>query len=306
MSKCVLVYNNHNKRPLTPKIVYGFEQVAFKKEFDLVIIRSNDKDQVANLLFDDITYGPDDNATSIGGDGTFYNLVNSTKGSGITLSHLPFGTTNDIQKIFGFRGNNIVKNFEQILTGEEKQLDIPMANGTPWAYSFGAGKLLNIPYTTTTELKKRLGHSAYVLKGAQDLFTKPVKPIHYICNSKEYTDEGDAAIILFSNQSGAAGFNNMIAGAVVDDGLYEVSIFKANNNREIIKAVIMLLRDQLIDNPNIIRFSSDNVKMNFEQDYPFCIDGEYYPLQTKEIQVNMSQRKVLVPTHRFPDQFRKI
>ena len=110
---------------------------------------------------------------SIGGDGTFNEVMtgNFMRKKRLTLCHLPSGTTNDIGAMWGY-GKNILSNLKLALNGEIKRIDVCTINGKPLVYTAGFGKFMNIPYETPRQLKKRLGHLAYIEEGIKDFFRK--------------------------------------------------------------------------------------------------------------------------------------
>ncbi len=273
--------------------------------YDAYIIKSKDKNTVFSQLFDNYRYNNGDIIISIGGDGTFNNLVKNTINRNVLISHLPHGTTNDIKTIIGLKGSKIERHLEDILCGEEKELDIPTINGTPFVYTAGCGKLLNIPYDVPSVLKRGTGYLGYLLTGAKDLIFNKVNQIPYVCKTDKHMIFGNAAIIIISNQKRIGGFNNFIRDCYVDDGLFEISILSADSNVEVIDSIIASLRNKLKFSNKYIKFSSDNASFYLPNSPDICIDGDKYVGKTDQIDIGVGKTKVLVPKNRKPNQFKR-
>ena len=148
---------------------YGYEPTLFKTRY---------KGHAQEIVEELDNY---DLVISIGGDGTFNEVVtgNLKRKNRLILSHLPYGTTNDIGAMFGL-GKNITKNLKLILTGKTRKIDLCTVNGAPFVYVAGFGKFMSVPYETPRKLKKKYGYIAYLLEGAKDfIFNKTLYfPFH--------------------------------------------------------------------------------------------------------------------------------
>ena len=305
MKKIVFLYNAQSINKLNDKELGEICDVSSNMGYDPQIIFSNATESIQNSLFGNIEYESDDLIISIGGDGTFHNLIKNTFNKNITVSHLPHGTTNDIKRVLGLLNRNIKDDLINILNGEEKDLDIPILNGTPFTYSAGCGKLLNIPYSVPVRLKKTMGHLAYLSTGVNELIFNKVHQIPFYMETKKFNYEETAAIILITNQNRVAGFDNFIKDSIVDDGVFEVSILIAKNNIEIIKSIISNLKNDINKNKKYLKFSTDHVSFMFEKAPDFCIDGDKYEGNTSRIDITIGKTKVLVPKNRKPNQFKR-
>lgn len=305
MKKIVFLYNAKSIKKLTDQELNAICDVSVKMGYNPQVIFSNSVDNIYENLFENNPYESDDLIVSIGGDGTFHNLIKNTFNKGITVSHLPHGTTNDIKRILGLSNKNIKDDLVSILNGEEKELDIPILNSTPFVYSAGCGKLLNIPYSVPIRFKKTLGHMAYILTGINELIFNRVNQIQFYVETKNFNFEGNAAIILITNQNRVAGFDNFIKDSIVDDGVFEVSILVAKNNVEIINSIILNLKNKSNNNKKYLKFSTDYVSFMFENTPDFCIDGDKYEGNTSRVDITIGKTKVLVPRNRIPNQFKR-
>ena len=212
MKKSIIIYNpnsgKYNKEKTLPKL----KEVLNDYNYEVEIMETKRKGH-ATMLVKKIPYV--DLLISIGGDGTFNEVMtgNFARKKRLTLCHLPSGTTNDIGAMWGY-GKDIVSNLKLALNGEIKRIDVCTINGKPLVYTAGFGKFMNIPYETPRELKKRLGHLAYIKEGAKDFFRKvKLYDISYEINGEEYRGLFSFAIITKANR--VAGINNFYKDIII-------------------------------------------------------------------------------------------
>ena len=273
MKKILIIHNPYsgnqkNTRFIKTKIEeiakdynYKVKFVKTKAKFDATKIVENAKKDYDLVL-------------SLGGDGTFNEVVsgNVKRENPYTLGHLPVGTTNDLKDSF-YLSNNTINAFIEILNGKKVTYDVLSVNDTPFAYTAGFGKLLNIPYETKKEDKKKFGYLAYLNDGIKDLFMRPTKmyDITYELDGQVYKDK--TSIFLVSNSNRMGGLK-IYKDVKLNDSKFEVMIAKTNN---IIKLAIGLLQIQLFNKSKYYKLiRTDNIKVLIhDNDFKnWCIDGE--------------------------------
>ena len=214
---------------------------------------------------------------SIGGDGTFYEVMNGNfqRKKPILLSHIPVGTTNDIGHMYGL-SNDIIKNFDAVLSGTIKNVDICTINNRSFVYVASFGKFMEIPYETPQKLKKRLGHMAYLINGAKDLFkkTKKYNVTYEIDGIKHH---GDYTFIIISNANRIAGINNFYRDMKLNDKKFEVMFCSINKLSQLAKAFYTLKTSDISYISGIECYKTDNLKITFNNELkPWCLDGEKF------------------------------
>ena len=191
MRKAVLIYNPHSglatkkrKKQMAEFTKYSdlFHKYGYQLETYKTKYHGHAREIVKNLP-DDI-----DLVVSIGGDGTFNEAMtgNFERKKRILISHLPYGTTNDIGMMYGM-GKNPYRNLDMILSGVVVNTDICLLNDHPFIYVAGFGKFMNIAYETSRKMKKKIGKLAYFILGAKDFFRKktPSYEITYEINGEK-------------------------------------------------------------------------------------------------------------------------
>lgn len=275
MKKCLVIYNpnsgKYNKEKTLPKIEKILNEYHYEVE-----IKETKKRKHAITLVKDAPYV--DLLISIGGDGTFNEVMtgNFQRKQRLVLCHLPSGTTNDIGAMWGY-GRDIITNLKLALNGEIKRIDVCTINNKPLVYTAGFGKFMNIPYETPRELKKRLGHLAYIKEGARDFFRKiKLYDISYEIDGKEYRGLFSFAIITNANR--VAGINNFYKDIKLNDNKFEVLMCNITKLRDVVKTLYFFAKYDASRIPGFYFYKTDNFKFKFNTPIkkPLCIDGESF------------------------------
>lgn len=275
MKKCLVVYNpnsgKYNKEVTLPKI----EKILNEYDYSVIIEKTKYKGDATSIV---ANIDKCDLVVSIGGDGTFNEVMtgNFMRKDRIVLCHLPSGTTNDVGAMLGY-GKNMLNNLKLALNGKVKRIDICTINDKPFVYSAGFGKFMNIPYETPRELKKRIGHLAYIREGARDFFRKvKLYDITYEVDNEKY--RGLFSFALITNANRVAGINNFYKDIKLDDNKFEVLLCNITKLKDIIKTLYFFALYDASKIPGFYFYQTDNIKIKFNSPLkkPLCIDGESF------------------------------
>lgn len=275
MKKCLVVYNpnsgKYNKEVTLPKI----EKTLNEYDYSVIIEKTKYKGDATSIV---ANIDKCDLVVSIGGDGTFNEVMtgNFMRKDRIVLCHLPSGTTNDVGAMWGY-GKNMLNNLKLALNGKVKRIDICTINDKPFVYSAGFGKFMNIPYETPRELKKRIGHLAYIREGARDFFRKvKLYDITYEVDNEKY--RGLFSFALITNANRVAGINNFYKDIKLDDNKFEVLLCNITKLKDIIKTLYFFALYDASKIPGFYFYQTDNIKIKFNSPLkkPLCIDGESF------------------------------
>ena len=282
MKKAVMIYNpnsglddlfqKRNKLDIKKCISifekYDYEVKIYKTKY------SGHAKEIVSTLPNDIDF-----VVSVGGDGTFNETMtgNFLRKKRIVVSHLPFGTTNDIGAMFGL-GKNLYKNLDLILSGEIKGIDICTINGSPFVYVAGFGKFMNVPYETSRKLKKNIGKLAYLVEGIRDFFWRKtyLYELSYTVNGEKY--HGLYSFALISNANRIAGIPNFYKNIKLDDHKFEVLFCNVEKKKDIIKSLLYLGTNDITKVPGFYFHKCDSLKIVFHKRLrkPWCLDGEEF------------------------------
>lgn len=275
MKKCLVVYNpnsgKYNKEVTLPKI----EKILNEYDYSVIIEKTKYKGDATSIV---ANTGKCDLVVSIGGDGTFNEVMtgNFMRKDRIVLCHLPSGTTNDVGAMWGY-GKNMLNNLKLALNGEVKRIDICTINDKPFVYSAGFGKFMSIPYETPRELKKRIGHFAYIREGARDFFRKvKLYDVTYEIDDEKY--RGLFSFALITNANRVAGINNFYKDIKLDDNKFEVLLCNITKLKDIVKTLYFFALYDASKIPGFYFYQTDNIKIKFNSPLkkPLCIDGESF------------------------------
>lgn len=275
MKKCLVVYNpnsgKYNKEVTLPKI----EKILNDYDYEVMIEKTKYKGDATSIV---ANIDKCDLVVSIGGDGTFNEVMtgNFMRKDRIVLCHLPSGTTNDVGAMWGY-GKNMLNNLKLALNGEVKRIDICTINDKPFVYSAGFGKFMNIPYETPRELKKRIGHLAYIREGARDFFRKvKLYDVTYEIDGEKY--RGLFSFALITNANRVAGINNFYKDIKLDDNKFEVLLCNITKLKDIVKTLYFFALYDASKIPGFYFYKTDNLKIRFNSSLkkPLCIDGESF------------------------------
>lgn len=279
MKRAVVIINLHsgkkkrNKNDIE-KYIKIFENYGYKVESFITKYRLHAKEIVESL---------DDNVdlvVSFGGDGTFNEVVsgNLNRKKRLILSHIPYGTTNDIGAMFSL-GKNVEKNLVSILSGSIRRIDVCTVNDVPFVYVAGFGRFMNVPYDTPRKLKKNLGHIAYLIEAGKDFFHYKTRlyDLTYEVNGEKY--RGLYSFALISNANRIAGIKNFYKGIHLDDKQFEVLFCNIKNKKDIIRSLFGLKVSDITKIPGFYFYKTDYLKVTFHDHLAkaWCLDGERYP-----------------------------
>lgn len=303
MKKCLVVYNpnsgKYNKEVTLPKI----EKILNEYDYSVIIEKTKYKGDATSIV---ANIDKCDLVVSIGGDGTFNEVMtgNFMRKDRIVLCHLPSGTTNDVGAMWGY-GKNMLNNLKLALNGKVKRIDICTINDKPFVYSAGFGKFMNIPYETPRELKKRIGHLAYIREGARDFFRKvKLYDITYEVDNEKY--RGLFSFALITNANRVAGINNFYKDIKLNDNQFEVLMCNITKLKDVVKTLYFFAKYDASKIPGFYFYKTDNFKFKFNTSIkkPLCIDGESFDDLSGEYDVKIDKDVyVLMPSKNIKSLF---
>lgn len=210
-----------------------------------------------------------------GGDGTLSQCLQGVMccENKIPIGYIPAGSTNDFAKSLGIPAKQ-VKAAKMITRGEPMACDVGGFNDGYFLYVAAFGAFTSITYETPQNIKKVLGHAAYIASGALQLVNIKAKPMRIEYDGNVI--EGDFLYGMITNTASVAGMLKM-KDFYLDDGVFEVTLIKKPDNvAELGKTSLALVNNDMSDK-NIIFFRTDNVTVTnlSDEPFPWTRDGEY-------------------------------
>jgi len=228
----------------------------------------------------------------VGGDGTFNECVNGMMDfdEKPTIGYIPAGTCCDIGNTLGL-SKNIDKSLDIMLQNNAVNMDIVRSNDRYFCYVSGNGAFLDISYVTDSKLKKKIGYLAYIVKGAEELFTIPKMRMKVTHDGGEF--RGKFSLMLIINSKRVAGVN-MIYKPRLDDGLVNVVMY-----RNIFPLNFLLYFTSFLlpfwSTPLVKRFTTSTLKVVTNTRSRWNIDGESGGIGNQDIRVVKQAIRIIIP-----------
>ncbi len=306
IKKCIVIYNPNSGKSIVKNNLPEISKIITKHGYEVEKILSTKYKRHAIEIVKNLPQV--DLVMSFGGDGTFNEVMtgNFKRKDKLLLTHIPVGTTNDIGAMLGY-GKNILENVKLSLEGVVKKFDIGIINNRPFIYVAGFGKYTSISYETPRELKKKIGHLAYIKEGIKAFFDKEkLYDISYEINGEKY--RGLFTFVLISNANHIAGVPNVYKDIKLDDNQLEVAFCNIKKVKDIIKSLYFLTKYDASKVPGLYFYRTDKIKIkiNNPDKKSWCIDGEKLPNITKTYNIELENNvPVLIPKKNIDKLFIK-
>lgn len=183
---------------------------------------------------------------TLGGDGTVNEAVrafNDIEQHSI-YGHVSVGTTNDMANNFNLSRKNAIESINKLANeGEVTQMDSIIVNGEPVCYVSSFGYVAPVPYLVNVNLKKKLGHAAYVVSALPILAKKPEwVTLRYTANGE--TKEIKTCLALITTSKGMGGIT-LYPDADMNDGKFEVCFVQKFSPRLVAELFAHYLTDTI-------------------------------------------------------------
>ena len=226
-----------------------------------------------------------------GGDGTVNEVVNGLAQSNVALGLLPIGTVNVFAMELGLHSHNLEHCWD-VIQGENMRLvDLPSANGKCFVQLGGVGLDAQVVKETSLAFKRTLGPLSYLISAAQIAARQP--PKLFIESENAPVEEG--SFVLIGNGRLYGGPFPFFKHALIDDGLFDVVVFKRLGYLEIIKYLQDVVFSSDIRVPEVEYFQTQRLRVTSEQDVPVELDGELAGNCPVDFQIKEKGLRVLAP-----------
>jgi diacylglycerol kinase (ATP) len=226
-----------------------------------------------------------------GGDGTVNHVANGLAGSNTALGVLPMGTVNVFAMELGLPLHNLELCWDIIEAGNTRLVDLPSASGKYFVQLAGVGLDAQVVKETSLAFKRSFGPLSYLISAAQIAARQP--PRLFIESRDASTAEG--SFVLIGNGRLYGGPFPFFKHASIDDGLFDVVLFKRLGYLEIIKYLQDVVFSSDIAVPEIEYFQTRRLRLTSEQDVPLELDGELAGNCPVEFEIQERALRVLVP-----------
>ena len=217
-----------------------------------------------------------DTVACIGGDGTLSEVISGLMelDSPPPLGYIPMGTANDVATTLNLPKNDTVAAARRIVHGSAHPFDVGgFGDNAYFAYIAAFGAFTEVSYKTDQELKRTLGHLAYVLGGLNALST--IKSYKTVIEHEGGVIEGDFIYGAMSNSLSVAGMVRLNDELVdLSDGKFEVLLVRRPKDVAEINSILTGVLNKTYESPCLTVVQSSFVKFTFDQPVPWTRDGE--------------------------------
>lgn len=211
-----------------------------------------------------------------GGDGTLNEVITGLQKSGkkLPVGYIPAGSTNDFAATFGLSSEPKVA-AEDIIDGVPVPVDVgSFGNDRYFSYIASFGVFTAVSYSTSQNFKNVFGHLAYVFEGIKDITN--ITSYRVKVEADDRILEGDYIFGSVTNTTSVGGIVKFDTDMVkMNDGLFEIVLVKNPKNLNDLRKIIQGLSTSNFTGSSFEFVKSKNVKMTFESDMDWSIDGEH-------------------------------
>ena len=273
MKKLLFVINGHSGKGQIKNRLLEIIDVMVQEGYQVTVHTTQAREDATNVVREQAK--DYDLIVCSGGDGTLDETVTGLMQSGakVPIGYIPAGSTNDFANSLKIP-KNMLHAGKTAVTGRRFPCDVGEFNGDFFIYVAAFGIFTDVSYATSQELKKVLGHVAYILEGAKRLHT--IKSYHMRVEYDGQETEGDFLLGMITNSTSVGGFKGMTGKNVkLDDGLFEVTLIHKPKNIIELNEIIASLTN-LKDTTDLIdSFRADEVRFYAEEEIPWTLDGEF-------------------------------
>lgn len=296
MKQAVVIFNPTSGKKRKRNWISKMETIFTEYQYQMQVLETNYPghaiELVKNLLDVDLV-------VSMGGDGTLNEVVrgNLKRKHRLLIAHLPYGSANDIGKMYGL-GKNLYRNLRLLLSGTVRQVDLCKINEEPFVYVAGFGNFIPISYETPKRLKKKYGYFAYVIEGIHSL-SKPLSKTSFTYWNEGKEHQISASFVLVSNAERIAGIHFFSEDVKLNDGFFELLICNLTDRRKLLKAIYQLKCKGIERALGCQTIKTKNVKFIFSKPPQkfWCVDGEAMKTEDLVYEIKMMDPiSLLVPT----------
>jgi len=226
-----------------------------------------------------------------GGDGTVNQVANGLAGRKAALGVLPMGSVNVFAMELGLPLYNLRRCWDIIEDTNIRQIDLPIANGRYFVQLAGVGLDAQVVKETSLAFKRSFGPLSYLISAAQIAARQPPK----LFIESEETSVEEGSFVLVGNGRLYGGPFPFFKHAIIDDGLFDVVVFKRLGYLEIVKYLQDVVFSSDIKVPEIEYFQTRQLRITSEQDVPLELDGELAGNCPVDFRIRGKALRVLTP-----------
>jgi diacylglycerol kinase (ATP) len=215
--------------------------------YDVDIVVGRDADEAFDQVRNRVAKGVDA-LVAVGGDGLVNMALQVVAGTRTPLGIVPAGTGNDIARSLGLPLDEPVAAVDLLATAEPRAVDVGRALGR-WfggVLSSGFDSMVN---ERANRMRWPRGRSRYNLAIAAELRT--FRPVPFVLELDGERWETEAMLVAVGNGVSYGGGMKVCPGAVMDDGLFDVTVLGPISKLEFVRVFPQVYSGAHVDHPAV-------------------------------------------------------
>jgi len=229
---------------------------------------------------------------SLGGDGTASEVINGLVGTDSALGIISCGTGNDIARSLGVP-TDTRQAIETLLGDRKRKIDVGLEKDQVFANIAGVGfsSDVTIRANAMQKLKGSLAFFAATYKALINLKARQAR-----IELDDEIIEAKVVSVTISNMKYAGGGMVFAPDAVVDDGLFDISVVREVGGISFALTFPQMYRDAGVRHPAYSRYRSSAIKIFTEQPSEKMFDGNINGKTPLDAKILPKAIDILVPT----------
>jgi diacylglycerol kinase (ATP) len=215
-----------------------------------------------------------------GGDGTLNEVLNGVAAvpnglSQIVLGVIPLGTGNDFATALGFP-DDVAAVLDALDVAAPIAVDVGVMNGHHFINVSAGGFLAEVSDAVTPELKSIAGKLAYLIGGAQVLFThEPVTAdVSWSEGGAVSSERFELHAFAVCNSRQIGGGRLIAPDAVIDDGRLDVCLIESMPLTDFVALLRRVSDGDHVEDERVRYFRATSIDLAFDRDVKVNTDGQ--------------------------------
>ncbi|MFC1670753.1 diacylglycerol/lipid kinase family protein [Spirochaetota bacterium] len=226
------------------------------------------------------------NIAAVGGDGTISEVTQAIIGhDGITLGAIAAGTGNDFIQILGFTDHFTEEDWKIFFQYNIIPMDVGKCNDKYFINGMGLGFDAQVASENYNDGEKVKGGSKYkyIWHIIKTLFLYREEEVNI--NGKDKNGTYKCLLNTIANGRRFAGDYYLTPRAIANDGLIDVCMIDESKLLGRIKILLKLPKGEHLDDEPVHYYQTDKLKLEFNEEVPYHIDGELFFASSYDISV---------------------
>ncbi|MGI9382713.1 MAG: diacylglycerol/lipid kinase family protein [Methyloligellaceae bacterium] len=284
MRKRFLIIHNANAGPARRHLFSAVLDSLQQRGAAIVLQAADSVEADTQLARDAVASGTYDAVVAAGGDSTIRGVGSGLLGTDLPLGLIPVGTGNVMAAEIGLRrqAGDIA---EHLMIGPTRPLYGARANGEPFFLMAGAGFDGTVIAALNTDLKRRIGKSAY----AAPILSTMIEPLPHL---QVHVDgqEHEARWAIVTNARSYAGSFVLSPGSSVHSPELTIVLFQPRSRTELLAQLVRIASGTLGLSPRVTAVQGRSFVIHSDAPVPVQIDGEQ--LATTPLIVERDSRQI--------------